>query len=182
MAKTNDKITYKTDIVTIDHETGEVLKEETATHIRISSEPNYIKLYINTLLAFKDLPKTLNPILLEFLTYMTYADIGSKRGGQIIMTNSYMKKNIAENLNLTLDSINKGLFKLEKAKIFKRIDLGTYQVNPHLFGKGEWKDIKAIRATFDFNNGEIKTDFQTEVEDDTNSWNNDNDLKHAQCT
>jgi len=168
MPKTNDKITYKSDTVTIDRETGEVLKQENTTHIRISTEPNYIKLYINTLLAFKDLPKTLNPILLEFLTYMTYADSSSKRGGQIIMTNSYMKKSIAQNLNLTIDSINKGLFKLEKAKIFKRIDVGTYQVNPHLFGRGEWKDIRAVRATFDFNNGEIKAEFETESENTGN--------------
>lgn len=161
MSKTTDKITYKENTITVNHETGEVTKEQNTTHIRMANEPNYIKLYINTLLAFKDLPKTLNPILFEFLGYMTYADPTGEEGGQIIIANAYMKKTIAGKLNLTLDSVNKGLYKLEKSKIFKRIGTGTYQVNPYMFGKGEWKDIKAIQATFNFNNGEVAAKLTT---------------------
>jgi len=36
-------------------------------------------------------------------------------------------------------------------------------VNPSLFGRGEWKNIKAIRATFDFNNREVKTEWAVET-------------------
>ena len=54
--------------------------------------------------------------------------------------------------------IEQALTEFVKTGIFKRIATGTYQVNAELFGKGEWKDIKNIRATFDFGNGTIETE------------------------
>lgn len=162
MEKNKDKITYMAQTTTVNVDTGEVKKYEETTHIKVSSEPNYIKLYIKTLLLFKDLPHTLNPILIEFLNYMSYANIEENHGGQLIYVNIDMKNNIAKKLKLSLDSINKCLFKLEKAKIFKRVGKGTYQVNPNMFGKGEWKDIKAIRATFDYNSGDVQAELSTD--------------------
>lgn len=162
MSRDLDKTTLITNISTIDYTTGEIMEKQEITHIKKGVEPNYIKLYINTLLAFKELPKSLNPILIQFLNYMSYADTTEKNGGQKIYVNIDMKKDIAKNLKLSVESINKGLFQLVKSGIFKRIGTGTYQVNPYMFGKGEWKDISAIRATFDFNTGEIITDIETQ--------------------
>ena len=45
-----------------------------------------------------------------------------------------------------------------KNNVLKRVARGTYQINPWLFGKGEWRDIKGLRATFDFTAGEITTE------------------------
>jgi Firmicute plasmid replication protein (RepL). len=159
-----DKTTLITSTTLVDYTTGEVMEKQEVTHIKKSAEPNYIKLYISTLLVFKDLPKNLNPILIQFLSYMSYADISEKNGGQKIYVNIDMKKDIAEKLNLSLESVNKGLFQLTKSGLFKRIGTGTYQVNPYLFGKGEWKDISAIRATFDFNTGEVIADIEIKEE------------------
>jgi len=159
-----DKTTLITSTTLVDYTTGEVMEKQEVTHIKKSAEPNYIKLYISTLLVFKDLPKNLNPILIQFLSYMSYADIAEKNGGQKIYVNIDMKKDIAEKLNLSLESVNKGLFQLTKSGLFKRIGTGTYQVNPYLFGKGEWKDISAIRATFDFNTGEVIADIEIKEE------------------
>ena len=39
--------------------------------------------------------------------------------------------------------------------MFRRVSVGTYQVNPNIIGKGDWKDIKNIRATFDFGNRDV---------------------------
>ena len=36
----------------------------------------------------------------------------------------------------------------------RRLDLGMYQFNPFFFGRGAWKDIANIRATFDYGTGE----------------------------
>ena len=164
MPKDLDKTTLITSTTLVDYTTGEVMEKQEVTHIKKSAEPNYIKLYISTLLVFKDLPKNLNPILIQFLSYMSYADIAEKNGGQKIYVNIDMKKDIAEKLNLSLESVNKGLFQLTKSGLFKRIGTGTYQVNPYLFGKGEWKDISAIRATFDFNTGEVIADIEIKEE------------------
>lgn len=160
MSKNIDKTTLVTTTTMVDYTTGEITEKQEITQIKKGIEPNYIKLYIKTLLTFKELPKTLNPILIEFLNHMSYANIENEYGGQLIYVNADMKKSIAKRLNLKIDSVNKGLFALNKNGIFKRVGTGTYQVNPNFFGKGEWKDVSAIKATFDFNTGEVTTDIK----------------------
>ena len=150
-----EKIKFMSVTEIVDNQTGEVTQSIKKTEFINSKEPNYIKLYVDTLLTFKNLSKSLNPILIEFLKYMSYASVSDGTGGQIIYVNAHMKKLIAAATGLKIDRINKALTDFVKANVFKRIATGTYQVNPYLFGKGEWKDIKSIRATFDFNSGEI---------------------------
>lgn len=165
MSKDIDKTTLITNTTTVDYTTGEILNKQEVTHIKRSAEPSYIKLYINTLLTFKELPKTLNPVLIEFLSYMSYADNSQQTGGQLIFINAFMKEEISRKLgNIKINTIDKALSNFVKSGIFKRIGTGTYQVNPNFFGKGEWKDISAIKATFDFNTGEVITDIKTNNE------------------
>lgn len=161
MPKDADKITLITNNRITNYTTGEVIEEQETKQIKKSVEPNYIKLYLTTLLAFKDLPKTLNPILLEFLNHMSYANNNDKDGGQKIYTNASMKKDIADKLGMKVNTLDKALGTFVSSGLFKRVGTGTYQVNPFMFGKGEWKDISAIRAIFDFNTGEVDANIKT---------------------
>lgn len=137
----------------ISQETGEIMQSKTV--YKAQTEPEYVKLYIDCILTVKGLRKGLNPIFMAFLKYMSYADVGEESGGQIIFVNKTMKELIAKQLGIGLYSVDKALGELTKAGIFKRIATGTYQVNPNIVGKGEWKDIKNIRATFDFGKKEV---------------------------
>lgn len=149
-----DKKVFESHIVS--QETGELIQSKTV--YKTQTEPEYVKLYIDCILTVKGLRKGLNPIFLAFLPYMSYADINGQGGGQVIFVNKAMKDIIAKKLNLGIDSINKALSEFTKAGLFKRLTVGTYQVNPNIVGKGEWKDIKNIRATFDFGSKEIVAD------------------------
>lgn len=131
---------------------GELVSAKMVTK---SAEPEYVKLYIDCVFTLKGLRKGLNPIFLAFLPFMTYADINGTEGGQLIFVNKTMKESIAKQLNIGLDSINKALTAFVKSGIFRRIAPSTYQINPHIVGKGTWKDIKNIRATFDFGTKDI---------------------------
>lgn len=169
MSKEKDRVTYSEQRTTVDYSSGEVTVSENVTLVKKGVEPNYIKLYVDTLLTFKELPKTLSPTLIAFLKHMTYAEPSNEDGGQLIYVNAHMKKTIASELNVKLNTVDQTLTRLTKVGVFKRIGTGTYQVNPHLFGKGEWKNISAIRATFDFNTGDVqavitKTTDETEEE------------------
>lgn len=146
-----DKALYQE--VVLDQETGEVTRHKTV--YKAADEPDFVKLYIDCVLTLKGLKKGLNPILLGFLRFMSYADINGIEGGQIIFVNKMMKQTIADSLGVTVKRIDQAITEFVKGGIFKRIAVGTYQVNPNLVGKGEWKDIKNIRATFDFGNREV---------------------------
>lgn len=150
--KTDNKIIYERTII----ENGNIIEQE-FIHKR-GIEPPFVKLYLDCLCNFKGLSKSLNPILLEFLKYMTYANTSDSNGGQIIYLNAALKKNIATATGKTVKRIEQAITDFVKTGIFNRIATSTYQVNAELFGKGDWKDIKNIRATFDFGKRTIQTE------------------------
>jgi hypothetical protein len=159
MVRRNNKDkTIKIETTTMTDQTGDVKQQKSTKTIVLSQEPNYIKLYINTILAFRDLPKTMNAILIELLKLMTFANPEEKHGGQLIFLNKFAKEGITERLNIKINTLEQALTKFTKSGILKRVGTGTYQANPHMFGRGEWLDIKSIRATFDFNTGTVDAD------------------------
>lgn len=149
--KKQDKTVYNRTV--IDNDTGEIRNQEIV--YKQSPEPNFIKLYLDCLCSFKGISKSLNPILIELLQHMSFASLQDPEGGQIIYLNAELKRRIAKNTNKTVKRIEQALTDFVKANVLKRIAIGTYQVNANLFGRGEWKDIKNIRAKFDFANGTI---------------------------
>lgn len=128
---------------TVVDEDGQITYQEEEKVINWGTEPNYIKVYLDTILYLKDLPKGLNSILYAFLKRMSY-------GNQLVI-NAALKRQIAKELELSLSSINNAISKFVKGELLIREDTGLYKVNPHLFGKGDWKDIAKIRleVTFD---------------------------------
>jgi hypothetical protein len=144
------KIKQKT-IETVVTEGGEVKHHQENYLIQYDSEPNYVKLYLDTVLYLSDLPKGYNGILFAFLKYMTYSNSTNTYGGQIIYFNAAMKKAIANELNVSISRINQAITDFTKGKILERMDVGTYRVNPHLFGKGDWQDIAEVRMKITFN-------------------------------
>lgn len=164
--KKQDKTVYNRTV--IDNDTGEIRNQEIV--YKQSPEPNFIKLYLDCLCSFKGISKSLNPILIELLQHMSFASLQDPEGGQIIYLNAELKRRIAKNTNKTVKRIEQALTDFVKANVLKRIAIGTYQVNANLFGRGEWKDIKNIRAKFDFANGTIDAEIiktTTEQEQET---------------
>lgn len=139
---------------TITDEDGSIRYQEEDLTVNWGKEPNYIKLYLDTVLYLKDLPKGLNTILYALLKRMSY-------GNQLVL-NAALKRQIAEEIDLSVSSINNAITKFVKGELLERIDTGLYRVNPHLFGKGEWKDIAKIRLEVAFD-GEGKT-IMSEIE------------------
>ena len=132
---------------------------------RERDEPDFVKLYIDCVFTVKGVKKGFNPIFVAFLEYMSYSDINSQYGGQIIYVNKAMKAAIAQKVGLSLVSVNNAITDFVKNGIFKRVDVGTYQVNPNIVGRGKWSNIKNIRATFDFGNRDVLADIVKAEED-----------------
>jgi butyrate kinase len=95
--------------------------------------------------------------MMEILNICTYAN---NKDGQIFHFTKYEKDFIAQKLNTTENYLKQQIIKLQKGGIVKRISHGVYAVNPFLFGKGEWKDIKKAQMTFDFAKKRIEVEFE----------------------
>ena len=162
MSKNNKKekvVTYEISeqSTIIDTNTGEVLSEvnKKVQKVRYEPEPPFVKVYLNLLSRFKDLQVSFNPILIELLENTSFAHSNDEFGGMIIFINKPMKNIIAKKCGVSLSRVDHAITEFVKKGYMRRIELGMYQFNPYLFGKGEWKDIQNIRATFDCGTGEV---------------------------
>ncbi|MDF2883419.1 MAG: hypothetical protein K0R54_3976 [Clostridiaceae bacterium] len=136
------KIKQSTEVRVVD-ENGVIKETRTNRTIDWGKEPPYVKMYLDTILYLKDLPKGYNAILLSFLRRMNYAN--NPDGEQVIYVNGAMKKTIAKELKISLSRVNNALTDLVKGEAFYRIQTGEYRVNPNLFGRGDWQDIARLR-------------------------------------
>lgn len=147
MAKINQ---LQDTVETVMDENGEVnqYRHTTTTTYNLGQEPPYIKLYLDTILYLQDIPQSCSGVLFALLKRMTYAD---DEEGQVIYTNSDMKKKIAKSLGITISYLDNILSDLVKGEVLERTGRGTFKVNSTLIGKGEWKDIGKLRlnVTFD---------------------------------
>lgn len=140
----------------VNFKTGEISSENlTKEWIVDREEPDFIKLYFNAICGFNDVSPANVPVLMALLPYMTYAD--DSHGGQIIGLTSYIRDRICEKLNIKPETLRKNINALCDGKILRKIATNTYQANPHLFGKGDWKSIKNLRGSFDWEHGMVVT-------------------------
>ena len=134
------------------NEHGEIVSKRANQTLSWGAEPSYIKLYLQDILYLSDMPKHHEKILFELLKRATYA--GEKDGMQIAL-NASVKKRIATELGIqNIRSINNALSDLVKGKVLYRVDTGLYNLNPYLFGKGDWQDISRLRLEINYD--EIK--------------------------
>lgn len=141
----------------IDDATGEVLDETTQVttrELRFEQEPDYVKLYIETLSVFRDMKQTSGKVFYELVKLMSYAEYE-----QLVYLNPTLRKNIQKNLGIKQSMFDKSLKELRDKGLIKKVANNTFSVNPCYVGRGKWKDIRRLRATFDFITGDVQTDF-----------------------
>lgn len=145
MAKTTVTDSWTQSVV--DGRTGEIIREEHGENVRTicGQEPPYIKLYIQDLLYLRDMPKGLANVLYALLQNSTFADKGLR-----VYLPTGLKKELIAQLGTTRAVFDNALMKLCRGGVIERVDTGVYALNPYLFGRGEWRDIDKIRATWDY--------------------------------
>jgi hypothetical protein len=123
-----------------DRETGEVTLTE--REIRIDREPDYIKLYLSGILLYADCAAWQNRVLHSLLKLIDF-------NNEINIT-AHKRKQIATELEMTTSALNIAITKFVRGSVLKKLGTGTYLANPHLFGRGEWKNIRKLRLTVEF--------------------------------
>ena len=155
---------YEETHVEVDLQTGEAARIVTDKTIRVEREPEYVKVYINTMLAFRGCDPALTPYLLAFCHFMTYANANDPLERCIIQTNGFVRSAVAEAVGVSERAVTKATKKLVEASIFipiyKETKDGTrhqirgiYFVNPWVVSRGDWASIRSLRAEFQFVSG-----------------------------
>lgn len=138
---------YESDTSIVDSSTGEILRQEHAIKRKTSSEPDYIKVYYQAMMAVNEISE----IPLDFLLALS-AQIGFANGDRILFYNNKTTRRAISDYceigdNMTAKYIKRSV---EKGILFTTEDRGTYEVNPWLIAKGKWEHIKELQANFQF--------------------------------
>jgi len=148
----------KTKIETIvDKLTGEIISEKTTSQ-RFTSEPEFVKLYLNDVIKLFELSGTTKTVFLALIRKMNYDN-------EIVLAGA-MKEELAASTKLKKNTFEHSIGDLvTKGVLFKKGN-NYYIVNPTLVGKGSWEHVQKIIMTFtyDRNGRMIKTDYSTQKE------------------
>ena len=131
-----NRVVYEKEI--IDKETGEVVTSEKVT--QLPKEPNFVKLYIDDIGKLYNLPKSCSGLMMALVKKIDYEGI--------ITIASGAKKRTAKELGISIQSFDNSIQKLLKQGIMIRIDRGEYMMNPNLFAKGDWTDVRRLRNKY----------------------------------
>ncbi|HGJ5862634.1 MAG TPA: replication/maintenance protein RepL [Arsenophonus nasoniae] len=138
------KKVYSREEVITDITTGKAIVSKTSNVYRLPKEPSYIKLYVDDLINLFGLPKGESRILFELVKRMNYQ-------GEIVI-NATIKRDICKDLGIggkkPEQIVSNSIYRFLKADLLIRKGTGVYIANPHLFAKGEWRDIYDLRKSY----------------------------------
>ena len=126
----------------VDVLTGEIMSERknVIAFNPMPAEPAYVKLYIEDLGKLLDLQSGHRDILLHVAANVAY-------DGLVSMT-AMRKNRIAAALKCSIRSIDNAITEFVRREILLRVGRAEYELNPHLFAKGSWKEIRERRLQF----------------------------------
>ncbi len=117
---------------------------EITTKVRervLHSEPDFVKLYLKDLRSLYSLPNAAGNLLQEMAIRMSYDGA--------IHLNATNKEEIRVLLKTTIASMDTTLSRMVKKGVLCKKGRGSYMLNPHLFAKGKWNDVRKLREEFD---------------------------------
>lgn len=153
------RITKECTYEQMDPETGEILKEENYKDIYVDKEPPYIKLYLGSLDLLDTDISSLAKYIAGLCEFATYSNDTNDLLQSTVRTTSFEKKAIANKGNIKISRVEQAITALIKAELLIPVHAGNtgeeqqkgvYHLNPWILARGEWKDIKKLRDSCEF--------------------------------
>lgn len=141
---------YESENTIIDAISGEIIQQEVSSKKKVSTEPDYIKVYYKAMMAVNEISE----IPLDFLLALS-SQIGFANGDKILFYNNRTtRRYISDYCNIGDNMVAKYIRRsVDKGILFSTQDRGTYEVNPWLIAKGKWSSIQELQANFRFVEG-----------------------------
>lgn len=150
---------YSTETITYSKDTGEVIERTETKYKNVSQEPNYVKVYVDAVIALlgKDKTSKESDVLLILAKNMTYVN---EEMPNKVNIDKVLKDHIIHSLGMKPGTLKNMLTGFVKKDVIRRIGKGVYQLNPFMFAKGNWSNIRRIQM--DWSEEGIKTCIEIE--------------------
>ncbi len=138
----------------VDHETGEITESKTTSTAMFEKEPAYVKLYLEDIGNMNGLNPSEKKVCYAIIKTMGY--------NNLVPNMKFIKEKMARDLGMKYNTLDSSIKGLHKKGILIRQARGVYMVDPHLFGRGAWNDVKKLRMTVEYSQDGRKV-FNAEV-------------------
>lgn len=135
------RVVHRTDRTVASADTGEVVSYETLTVSRLPVEPPFVKMYLDDLGRVLDLPGGPRDILYALVRKMDY-------DGVISLT-AAARQRICDAHGIKPQTFANYLQALMKADVIRMAGRGEFVMNPSLFARGAWEDVRRLRCGFE---------------------------------
>ena len=137
------KVTYEEETIEINNDTGEVLKVKNFKTAIVSTEPDFLKLYLSDIKRIFSLEKNVSLVLYSIVLRMGYDNkFIAVKDTKILMS---------KDTGLKIETIDVAISKLKKENILIPISKSVYLVDPNLFARGKWNKLKDLRLCIKYN-------------------------------
>jgi len=163
LTRESSRAFYDHEQTIIDQQTGEILKSTRDTIRKTSGEPDYVKLYYKTMMAFQGVEGIPLSFIMSMASHMTW----SNDGQPITFENTKLiRETICRECNIGDVMCKKYITRCRECGILfpRKGYRGAYEVNPWLIAKGKWDSLKQLRTTFDFIDGHWERTIVTDEE------------------
>lgn len=126
----------------LDSETGEIIRRKKFTSTLIEKEPPHVKIYLEDIAKINDLPPAASKVLNILVQNMGYNNM-------VPMLKPF-KEVICHSLDIKMNTLEKVIALLKEKHILHTFSRGLYILDPYLFAKGRWEDIKNLRLIIEY--------------------------------
>ena len=134
-------------------ENGQTVSKTVHQTYKMDTEDSYVKFYFEGLAYIRDMPSDCFALLCKLMELCTYAEPTQADGTNDSFHINLMtsrKKRIADEMGYkNIKSVSNLLTELIDGGVLFRLDKSCYRLNPWLFGRGEWRNMVAIREVSD---------------------------------
>lgn len=131
--------------------TGEILSQTIESINKVSQEPDFIKVYYETMLAFNQIHGIPISFVLSLSKFLEWSNEGKP---MYVTINKRVKGILEEDCGVKHAQISRYIsMSVENGLLFKTEFRGVYEVNPFMIAKGKWSSIRNLQCKFNFVNG-----------------------------
>ena len=146
----------------VDPLTGEILSEKKEIINKTAKEPDFIKIYYETMLAFNQIHGIPIAFVLSLSKFIEWTNEGKP---MFVTINKRVKDILQEDCNVRLAQINRYIsLSVDSGLLFRTDYRGVYEVNPFMIAKGKWERIQDLQCKFNFVNGQWIREIQEREE------------------
>lgn len=153
--------TRSVNTIVVDENTGEMIQTVNQEVGVFEKEPPYVKLYLEDIGKLNGLNPTENKLVHELVYNMGY--------NNVVPAYKPVKEIIAKRIGVSYNTLNEAIKSMHRKGVLIRKARGMYIMDPSLFGRGSWSDIKKIRMTIEYGEDGRKQ-INTEISKQLGLW------------